>query len=46
MLFLYNLQNAGYPLQANDATYEEWLELGSFKNNINTVLMKQNGNRK
>ena len=45
MLFLYNLQNAGYPLKGNDATYEEWLELGNFKNLISIEITK-NGNRK
>lgn len=32
LLRLRNLRQAGYPLQANDLTLEEWLDLGDLEN--------------
>lgn len=36
-LFVYDLQNAGFPLKSNDLTLEQWQWLSAFKRELNDL---------
>ncbi|MBW1916397.1 MAG: hypothetical protein JRI57_00030 [Deltaproteobacteria bacterium] len=42
LLFLYQLQSAGYPFQANDLSLETWMLLGLFRRIINSQRLVKN----
>lgn len=42
-LFIYDLQNSGYPLSGNLLTIEQWKWLGELKRAITEKAVKDNG---